>query len=534
MINIIIRQAEEFNLSLPDDMKQLLYLVDQKYKERQAGQVEVEKELRNLIEDYYERLDRWECAESRDYSKEESLRCRIFLASIFITADWNIYAPQCVTKTTEIIRTSNLPKENQLFLYKQISHLIFVKESLQKQENKVAVWKLFNSIVESYGREYCSGIYGPIPYEQRNHNLYIVITSQLLVEQHGPTKTALDRCKVLIEDMGKNVLLINTAECLSWEGFYPFFGYGKGNYLKRLQQEEMLEWKGCKVPYFQCDENMPDPEMLRLLLQKIYEMRPEYIIDIGAQSVVANLCNMFQPVLGIGLCPSEVEQSCESIQAVGKKMTQDDYDLINQVNYDKSGIIESVFTSGLRAQSYTMTKEELGIHDDRFRIIIPGQRLDSEINEEFANLLKRLPADQFAVYFCGNFETFDKFIKCYPELGKLCYNLGFRDDIFAVYDHMDLFVNPIRRGNGTSCVEAMSKGIPVVTTRYGDVAINAGDDFIVNDYDQMYIRIMDLYHDTKKREKYQLLAKERAAYLQDTTTELMRILRECRKIEAVK
>jgi predicted O-linked N-acetylglucosamine transferase (SPINDLY family) len=32
---------------------------------------------------------------------------------------------------------------------------------------------------------------------------------------------------------------------------------------------------------------------------------------------------------------------------------------------------------------------------------------------------------------------------------------------------MDIYINPTRRGGGTSAVEALSKGIPVITVNYG-------------------------------------------------------------------
>ena len=46
-----------------------------------------------------------------------------------------------------------------------------------------------------------------IPKEERNTNFVLVITEQFLKTEHGPTKTALDRCRTLIKEEKKNVFV---------------------------------------------------------------------------------------------------------------------------------------------------------------------------------------------------------------------------------------------------------------------------------------------------------------------------------------
>ena len=55
----------------------------------------------------------------------------------------------------------------------------------------------------------------------KNKDLVIILTSQFLSMNHGPTKTALDRAYILQKYYGKKVFLINTAEMRGMAGEMP-------------------------------------------------------------------------------------------------------------------------------------------------------------------------------------------------------------------------------------------------------------------------------------------------------------------------
>ena len=80
----------------------------------------------------------------------------------------------------------------------------------------------------------------PIPADMRNKKFAVVLTEQMLAPEHGPTKIVLDRCKVLIEQMERKVLEINTAEVLSQRGAVSFFDNVGGNYISEFLSKESL------------------------------------------------------------------------------------------------------------------------------------------------------------------------------------------------------------------------------------------------------------------------------------------------------
>jgi hypothetical protein len=72
----------------------------------------------------------------------------------------------------------------------------------------------------------------------------------------------------------------------------------------------------------------------------------------------------------------------------------------------------------------------------------------------------------------------------------------------------------------------MFKGVPVVSVNFGDVAVNAGEDFCVKDYAEMQDRIRRYYSDIEFYKAGSELAKKRAERLLDTDGEFVRILNE--------
>ena len=203
------------------------------------------------------------------------------------------------------------------------------------------------------------------------------------------------------------------------------------------------------------------------------------------------------------------------------------------MNLPESHIIESIFTSSLKPQMGKTTRAEFGLPKDAFVITIIGGRLEYEVTEEFLSMLDGVMEDDYFILFLGIFKGNEARLDNYDRI-KRAHLCTATVDILSVLELCDLYVNPIRRGGGTSCVEAMFKGVPVVSTDFGDVAVNCGTDFCVKDYEEMAAAIKR-YHDdldfyTEMSEK----ARKRTEVLLDTEGEFVRILNEADAREKMK
>ena len=153
-------------------------------------------------------------------------------------------------------------------------------------------------------------------------------------------------------------------------------------------------------------------------------------------------------------------------------------------------------------------------------------RLDREITDEFLQMMDNCMRGTMRWVLWGKFSEYEKCLDRYPKLKERTIFAGACEDILSRLENCDLYVNPMRKGGGTSCVEAMYKGLPVVTVKYGDVSVNAGDDFCVADYSEMSRKIVQYYEDTSYYEKMQKYALHRVEILLDTEKEFIRIVDE--------
>ncbi|MCM1258961.1 MAG: glycosyltransferase [Roseburia sp.] len=361
----------------------------------------------------------------------------------------------------------------QYYLFYQLKSLKFKFPVLDRADVTVELWKYFEEIVDRFAE----AVHVPldvIPENRRNHQKAIVITEQFISIAHRPTKTAADRCKVLMQEMKKDVTLINTAEVLSFVGGIPFYNAVQGSYMEEGKNIREQCWKGVKIPYVQCENDMPNIKTLDLLLEEIRESAPGYVVTLGGNSMLANLVNRMVPVLSIGLCPSALAMTTTKYQLLGRKINREDKFMLEKMGISENRVIESVFMSSLKPQTEQISREELHVPADDFLMIVIGARLDQEVTPEFLEMLDSIIEDGMHLGFLGHFSKFEPYLSQYPKLRDHASNFGFAEDILSRLEVCDLYINPNRTGGGTSCVEAMYKGVPVVTLNHGDVAVNAG------------------------------------------------------------
>lgn len=429
---------------------------------------------------------------------------------------WNPSDALMIELQKYILTLRNISWQTKYFLYNQVACRIFRYRQLETKETKILKWKMLSEVVtEAYNM--LDMDLKPIEEKDRDNDLVIVIADQILNPNHAPTKTALGRCKALIEKMGKKVLLINTAESLSFEGAIPFYDAKKAVYFEELRDCDSLEWEGVSIPFFQYEQNMPNLINIKELLLFIQKNRPAYIISVGGSSLVANLANKMIPVISLSLCFSDIDITLTDYQIVGRNLTQEDREILQEVNYEENQIITSQFTFGLKEQSKHYTKSQLGIPEEQFVISIIGARLDDEMTEPFLNQLEKIVEQGYFVVFMGLYETYDKKMEGYPLMKKHSIYLGFCSDVLAILENCDIYLNPYRKGGGSSCVEAMYMGKPVISIDFGDVSTNVGDDFLVKDYDEMFDLLAHYKEDILFYEKQSEKARKRAELLLDET-----------------
>lgn len=407
---------------------------------------------------------------------------------------------------------------NKLSHFWQISTAIFLNHDLCTTLVEERLAKLYTELFWIFAKSY--GLTGRqyIPMQERNKNLVFVFTSQVLGMEHAPTKTLLDRCYVLKKYLHKEVFIINTAMQVTIKGMAPFYKMVEASYAENLCQLQKIEFKGEEFGFYQCENKMPDLEIMADIIRKVKVCKPAFLLVIGGSDICADLCGMFIPEITVSTVFSEIAYSCGEYQIVDKDLSEEDKRVLDIMGVELENVKRAMFTFSFKEQTHIFTKKELGLWQDKFILIVVGWRLDTEIDGKFLNMLEHVVRENqgIGVAFMGVFDTWREQLKEYPALEKNSHYLGKQMDALAVLECCNLYVNPKRSGGGSSVSEALYKGLPAVTLPVGDVSVAAGENFGVTDYEMMEKQILRYASEPDYYNRMAQYARERAGQLLDS------------------
>ena len=412
--------------------------------------------------------------------------------------------------------------EERLFYMWQCVRVGFVRPSANSRMTDLATRRLYRLVYREL-KQLFEANFPPIPRHERNSDQVVVITGQFLGMGHAPTKTALDRCYSLVKHLGKQVILLNARDVLTRVGMSPFYQVTLGNVIEDLSKVNALNYKDIRIPFFQSDAEMPNPEIIREILRLIHQIRPEFVVGIGGMNLTADLCDMMVPVVTISLGFSELPVAESRFQVIGRPVSEDELAMLRELGFSRENVIESLFTFDFKPQENQYTRAQLGLPEDRFLVAVVGARLDYEVTDEFIQaVLDSHPSAHLV--FIGPISRYEEMTARNERLKQASTALGFQSDVLAVLEVCDLYANPRRAGGGSSAAEALYKGVPVVTLNFGDVAVSAGPDFVVESYEEMTAAIRRYIEDQHHYAVMSAKGKERAARLLSTESEFAKIV----------
>ncbi len=518
-------------------------------------QQEIERRLSNLkgltIEEYYEvfgETEQWlESLEhsvipKQEYTDEISDLCKNLTREMSIYPVWMkihllSFCMKCSGHLTyaELLMQEILDADynilgeyNKYFLYWQMSDSTFQNTRLQSENIELGRTVLYRELYDAFYQALQVENFSWIPLEQRRQDLVFLFTSQFLKETHAPTKTALDRAYVLQKYLGKQVVIINTAMLIPQKGDTPFYDRKQGEYLPEYCNNRQFSFRGEQFELFQCENQMPDLNTMYRLLQKVKEERPYCIISVGAGDICADLCGKTVPQIAIGTVFSEVAVTTARYQVIERELLASDYKQLQILGTAPENVKKAVFTFVFKKQEHHFMRAELGLPEMGVVLLITGWRLGNEVKDEFLHMLEEIihKEESVQVVFMGLFEGYEKAMEGFPDLLEKSHYLPYQEDALAVTECCDIYVNPKRKGGGSSSAEALFMGLPVVTMPFGDVAAAAGEDFWVKDYEEMKDQICRYCQDKKYYEEMSSLARQRAEVLTDSKTHFCELFRE--------
>ncbi len=424
---------------------------------------------------------------------------------------------------------SELPFLQQNMVYSQLMRSSFVGKSVG-----LDLAPLYKLTIESFCRENAERCLVQPLQGNGNEEFAVFITNQFVSSLHGPTLTVLNYASALKQIGMHPIVICTTSVAKSTHLVYPiptpiFFGTVRDEYfasntlfdldLNQTQPNPAGAAVQCWGQQFDFMQTTPmdDPAHLVDLVNFINQLNPRFIIGVGGLNPVLEFIAKARPVLSVP-CVTSLVLPIYAVPVLHRDLTEHD-----QQRIEKLGIQHPVLSSRLpfRLRQFDCVKTS-SIDDKVLKFVVVGYRLEDEIRGEFMQTMLAIKQQypQASFVLIGPTAIAD-----YPAALEHCTLFTGRiSNAIELIADCHFMLNPKRQGGGTSAVEALSLGIPVLTQAYGDVFQYIGDPFVFETDAQRLEFIQQYLSDPEFAAAYQDICLETAAQATNTAAIVQELL----------
>lgn len=324
-----------------------------------------------------------------------------------------------------------------------------------------------------------------IPAEERNNDLVIMVSTQLLEPKHAPTRILLELARILEVYLHKKIMLVSEiletdGEFCNKNGLTKKYGL---NYRKELNGTFVYPYKECTFSGYQIVLRPDHMEEMKRLIRRIYELKPYCVWCIGGMPVFAGAMKRFTTMM---------YTSCvEGYAGIPSDMVVNYFDRAPVVypKEQKFLLEHGVKIANIRIglSSYHKSggiykRSDFSIPDDAFCIGIAGNRLDQDCTDLFLDVLRQAVKMQTSrriwLIFIGDInEKAQEKITAQTQADGCIRFLGYCSEFADAIALIDVLAAAPALGNGGAGVTALNEGKPVVSLETGDIASCVGEEF---------------------------------------------------------
>ncbi len=395
-----------------------------------------------------------------------------------------IYA---VTRDVHVVEAlENLLMDNKTDLYfadmiqTQISSVKFtnivVPNSYEKNRN------INKNLLERYIQTYPIP-YEYTPYEDRNLKRIVVETNSILGVNHGPTRIVLELCRCLQNDYGYEVfLLVNRTNSNYYDLLQLWMEPFVYNYDSEIEGAFKLNYEGTIIPGYQFEWSRLKLQERNTALQFIHDWKPLCVFHICGEYYRHDIYKYLTTLLSMPCADGYTASEAQVLVSYMKSDAEYVQEAVKYIN-SQNQCMEDISTFGGLKEDHNRNyvKEYFGIPEKSFVICLVGNRLDSEISPEFEGLLQRV-IERYQDTYVAVIGEIHRNLELQEDR---IIKLGYQMELIDVLKVMDLYVNPVRKGGGGSASCALQAGVPVISLRNCDVAVNVGENFVCDDLQEM-------------------------------------------------
>ncbi|MEX0300009.1 MAG: glycosyltransferase [Kordiimonas sp.] len=362
------------------------------------------------------------------------------------------------------------------------------------------------------------------------NNKVVIVTKQIQMPPHAPSVRTFEFAKNLIEDHGKEVLIVCSSE-------NSRLASGPINPAIQAQYEERLltginnvSYEGTNLPFKLCGNGIFNEETGREAIRAILDFSPEMILSIGAPNLLGELFH--ESSFGFFyMSGRSIPITRHHYYHTWDEPTPEDWETLENEGIADQHLFTSTPGYHKPVQFSQLTREQFNIPNDAFIYAVIGGRLGTEVNKEFRQVLANIAEEQPKAHFlfAGGFNGYEKAFDDQPQIKEHCHFIGMMPDIMAVYEICDVYLNPTRKGGGSSAAQAAMAGLPILTLPTGDVGFMAQNFPDIADYDELTKISISISQELSLLETYKEYAAKEAKRLNSRNAYLGRIIDEFEK-----
>ena len=413
------------------------------------------------------------------------------------------------------------------FIQKNMWYSQLMRASFTGSEIKLERRPFYESLIDSYCQQAQQVCQVQPLQDEGNQQVAVIITNQFLTSLHGPTLTTLNYASCL-QQMGMQVVVVCTGTVArNYQMYYPmpapaFFGNVTDEYYQadiqiNLDSRQVtsapgqgsnVQCWGEQFSFIQLDTN-ENPAHLQELVEFINHTNPRYIFCVGGLNPVAEWIGQARPVLAIP-CVTSLQLPKYMVPVVQRELTEADTQHIAGLQLPHP-VLCSQLPFRLRPHQAVKTSSA---DDSKTLFAICGYRLEEELTAAFFSTMRRikqaLPGAYFVLIGASKYPTYPTdLLHCTEFTGRVLNSID-------IIGQCHFLLNPRRQGGGTSAVEALSLGIPVLTDPYGDTYQYVGDDFAFDSDEARLLFIQNYLGSPELQQQYQELCLGRAEMVTNT------------------
>lgn len=487
-------------------MNEFLGIVDEMIRQLSEGRYEPDRILER-IKETYRILSEEEKEESIQIVDEELSGDQMYWFFIMSTLLRELEDGHVLQKIRDMLVSRKcLLWERCSYMY-QLKYTMFTHRMPQIEEG--AKYRMLRDVYESIQQDIRArgaGGYPYIPYQDRRKTV-VMVAGQLLDVSHAPTRKFLSiyqylqalgyevRAFVCFHPGKKDGDDIFWNPSIFWKNFCDrttYFSYSAGE----------ITMEGCNLIL----ESDCFLDRLRDFVGLIWEEKPEYVFELGDMTMLAGLCSQFTTVVTMG-CTKSVPVTTAPIVARYFEYSKEENQFFRACLTADQTVIdvrhaEKSFEDNAEENKEPHKKQDFGIPENAFVIVIAGNRLDREITAEFLKVIYDIleKDERFMIVIIGQYGNLKQTVAESRYMKRIFFT-GSREDFRETIAVGDVFLNPPRQGGGTGGFFAGELGIPIITLDHCDVESIAGKEFVCESVEEMPSLVYRYFTDHEFYEK---------------------------------